>query len=236
MDEAQSINEEKKLTNEEIEIVRGLAKGMHFFDDAEGDTSLSEMREMTQSLVDMCIKQCGKEEFFSPSKPHSSADALPVDAFEKIIGRSANEDERQLILRLQNMLGLKRDDALWALILALQYHLALFKEMPKVILDVVDQVVPVAVKDIREEHKIQREMANNDLAKTTVKANQSLNATFDELKKKATGVIATAVDHEIVRLRKQSNRLYISCVVTSLVFLILGATTFLFAGHRIFGG
>ena len=235
MDQDQGIDE-VKLTNEDIEIIRGLARGMHYFDNEEGDMPLSEIREITQALVDACIKQCGADEFYSPQKDSPSIEPLPIDSFEEMIGRAATEVEKQQIFKLQKILRIKNDDSLWTLILAMQYHMELYNEMPNVIIGAAKQAVANSVAEIREESNAQREKTSNELTKTAGRANRALSSSFDELKKKATGAIATAVEHEIVRLRKQSNRLYISCVVTSLVFLILGATSFLFAGHRIFGG
>jgi hypothetical protein len=51
--------------------------------------------------------------------------------FEKLVGRQATEAERTRLSRLRDVLGLKDNDAFWAIVMALEHYDALFREYPE---------------------------------------------------------------------------------------------------------
>lgn len=53
-----------------------------------------------------------------------------VDAFARLLGRQPSDRERERLHRLRDELGLHRNDALWLVLVALQYHLALYDAIP----------------------------------------------------------------------------------------------------------
>lgn len=55
---------------------------------------------------------------------------IPDDAFARLLGRQASTRERERLHRLREELNIKSNDALWLLLIGLQYHVTLFEEMP----------------------------------------------------------------------------------------------------------
>ena len=55
----------------------------------------------------------------------------PDAAFEKLVGRRATDGERQRLYRVRDTLGIKSTDAVWTLLLALEYYLALYEKIPR---------------------------------------------------------------------------------------------------------
>ncbi len=55
----------------------------------------------------------------------------PDVAFETLLGRKATDGERQKLYRVRDTLGVKSTDALWTLLLVLEYYLALYEKFPK---------------------------------------------------------------------------------------------------------
>ena len=51
-------------------------------------------------------------------------------AFECVWGRALSSEEQRRLLRLRESLGISNNDALWAVLFALQYHLELYEAMP----------------------------------------------------------------------------------------------------------
>ena len=56
---------------------------------------------------------------------------LPLDAFGRLLGRLPSEDERERLRQARDALGIRPDDALWTVLLALQWHLVLYTEVPR---------------------------------------------------------------------------------------------------------
>src|SRR5579859_5005621 len=52
------------------------------------------------------------------------------DAFAKVVGRSASEDERARLYRLRDALGLRDNDAFWAIVMALEHYDSFFRVYP----------------------------------------------------------------------------------------------------------
>jgi hypothetical protein len=55
----------------------------------------------------------------------------PDSAFEKLVGRRATDGERQKLYRVRDTLGIRSTDAVWTLLLALEYYLALYETIPR---------------------------------------------------------------------------------------------------------
>jgi hypothetical protein len=52
------------------------------------------------------------------------------EAFAKVVGRQASEQERERLYRLREALGLRDNDAFWSIVLALEYYDAFFRQYP----------------------------------------------------------------------------------------------------------
>ncbi|MBA4340880.1 MAG: hypothetical protein C0423_01875 [Methylibium sp.] len=57
-------------------------------------------------------------------------DGVDADAFARLLGRQPSDAERERLHRLREVLGLDGNDALWLVLVALQYHLTLFDAIP----------------------------------------------------------------------------------------------------------
>jgi hypothetical protein len=55
----------------------------------------------------------------------------PDAAFETLLGRKATDGERQKLYRVRDTLGVKSTDALWTVLLVLEYYLALYEKLPQ---------------------------------------------------------------------------------------------------------
>ncbi|MFI3222784.1 MAG: protein mobE [Methylococcaceae bacterium] len=52
------------------------------------------------------------------------------DSFSKLLGRQATDSEKQQLYATKEALGLKNNDALWLILMALQHHQALYNQIP----------------------------------------------------------------------------------------------------------
>lgn len=55
------------------------------------------------------------------------------DSFSKLLGRQPSDTERQQLYRVRDALGLKNNDAVWLILMALQHYQDLYERFPKVI-------------------------------------------------------------------------------------------------------
>src|SRR5258708_910059 len=53
------------------------------------------------------------------------------DAFAKVVGRSASEEERARLYRLRDALGLQDNDAFWSIVMALEHYDSFFRAYPE---------------------------------------------------------------------------------------------------------
>lgn len=88
-----------------------------------------------------------------------------VSNFEKLFRRAATAREREQLRHMQQTLGLYESDALWLIVLALQYYESLYLQYPKAIgqaaSEILDDVRKVSDRVIRAS----AESAKADLAK-----------------------------------------------------------------------
>ena len=59
--------------------------------------------------------------------------ARVFSAFEKLLGRTATETEREQLRKIRDALDLRDNDALWSVLFALQYYDSLYRQFPKAI-------------------------------------------------------------------------------------------------------
>lgn len=52
------------------------------------------------------------------------------DLFAKVVGRSASDEERARLYRLRDALGLRDNDALWSIVIALEHYDSFFRAYP----------------------------------------------------------------------------------------------------------
>jgi hypothetical protein len=52
------------------------------------------------------------------------------DAFAKLVGRQASETERERLYRVRDALGLRDNDALWSIVIALEHYDSFFRQYP----------------------------------------------------------------------------------------------------------
>jgi hypothetical protein len=55
---------------------------------------------------------------------------LPEGAFEVLMGRRPNDEERQRLTKIRDALGIRSADAIWEVMIALDYHLQLYTAIP----------------------------------------------------------------------------------------------------------
>jgi hypothetical protein len=53
------------------------------------------------------------------------------DAFAKLVGRQASERERERLYRVRDALGLRDNDALWSIVIALEHYDSFFRQYPE---------------------------------------------------------------------------------------------------------
>lgn len=58
---------------------------------------------------------------------------LPEEAFEVLMGRLPTDDERQRLAKVREALRVRSNDAIWEVMIALDYHLQLYRAVPATI-------------------------------------------------------------------------------------------------------
>ena len=75
------------------------------------------------------------------------------DAFAKLLGRQATDEERMRLYRTRDALGLQDNDALWLLLIGLQYHQIQYEAIPEQISNAVNGILSNAKKTAETEMK-----------------------------------------------------------------------------------
>ncbi len=60
----------------------------------------------------------------------AETEALPEDAFKTLMGRLPSEEERQRLAKVRDALGIQSSDAIWEVMIALDYYLQLYTAIP----------------------------------------------------------------------------------------------------------
>jgi hypothetical protein len=61
----------------------------------------------------------------------AEAKPLPDEAFKTLLGRLPSEEERQRLAKVRDALGIRSADAIWDVMIALDYHLQLALPPPR---------------------------------------------------------------------------------------------------------
>ena len=104
-----------------------------------------------------------------------SADVAP--AFEKLLGRTATETEREQLRRIRDALGLRENDALWSVLFALQYYDSLYRQFPKAIAAEAAKVLSEARAASDASARASIETARADLARAIALSAQGVAQT-----------------------------------------------------------
>ncbi len=130
------------------------------------------------------------------------------DSFAKLLGRQPTDTERQQLYRVRDALGLKNNDALWLVLMALQHHQTQFDEVPERIEGAVNSILNNA-----------RKTAEAEILKTSSKIHGEL----------VTSVAETAKQVARATSGKSMSQWVIGAVCASLFVLCLA----LVAGYQI---
>ena len=96
--------------------------------------------------------------------------ATTISSFERLLGRTATESEREQLRRVQAELGLRENDALWLVIFALQYYEGLYRQFPKAIVAEAQRVLSETRATAEATIRAGAESAKADLAKAIATA------------------------------------------------------------------
>jgi hypothetical protein len=61
----------------------------------------------------------------------AEAEPLPDEAFKALMGRMPSEEERRRLAKVKDALGIRSADAIWEVMVALDYHLQLYTTIPE---------------------------------------------------------------------------------------------------------
>lgn len=57
--------------------------------------------------------------------------SLPEDRFNALMGRALRKEDRERLVKVRDALGIRANDAVWDVMIALDYHLQLYSAVPK---------------------------------------------------------------------------------------------------------
>jgi hypothetical protein len=58
-------------------------------------------------------------------------DALPEDRFQALMGRALRREDRERLEKIRKALGIRANDAVWDVMIAMDYHLQLYAAVPR---------------------------------------------------------------------------------------------------------
>jgi len=73
------------------------------------------------------------------------------DSFAKLLGRQPTDEDRQELIRVRDALGLKSNDALWLILMALQHYQSLYADIPASIKDAAQKAAGSAASQAQAE-------------------------------------------------------------------------------------
>jgi hypothetical protein len=133
------------------------------------------------------------------------------DSFSKLLGRQPDDEEKQTLYRVRDALGLKNNDALWLVLMALEYYKSQYNLFPALIA----RTTASTLKQIKE------------TAETTIQASA------EETKKHLADAVAkTAKEIAHNTSQKEKFRWQIGCIVISAIVI----NAVFFAGYFIASG
>jgi len=115
-------------------------------------------------------------------------------SFEKLLGRQPSDYEKQHLYRVRDALGLKNNDALWLVLIALQHYENLYEEFPRSIAQAAKDTLVNFKVTADATVKASAEAAKADLAKAVANAAQTVahNTSAKQMWQWAAGCIAVA--------------------------------------------
>lgn len=87
------------------------------------------------------------------------------DSFKKLLGRQPSDSDRQNLYRVRDVLGLENNDALWLVLMALQYYQMQYEEFPQKIANAAKNTLDGFKETADATVKASAESAKADLAK-----------------------------------------------------------------------
>lgn len=88
-----------------------------------------------------------------------------LSAFEKLLGRTATETERDQLRKIRDALDLRDNDALWSVLFALQYYDSLYRQFPKAIAAEAKQILSATRKTVEATARAAVEDARAELVR-----------------------------------------------------------------------
>jgi len=147
------------------------------------------------------------------------------NAFEDLLGRLPTEKEKVRLLRLQKILDIPDGDTLWMILLALQYHLSLYEEIPHKIAEAAKAGSFSAFDQIHSEAQKQLAKMRKRGEKECIRISEDCSVSFHDLKKEALELIVEAVRTEVARVSYRSPWAYFWISAASACLVILGLAT-----------
>ena len=100
------------------------------------------------------------------------------DVFAKVVGRAASEEERARLYRLRDALGLRDNDALWSIVMALEHYDSFFRAYPEKLAEKTAQCIERAratfAMAAREEAARAQRLLSESVAQTSVEIARKL--------------------------------------------------------------
>lgn len=103
----------------------------------------------------------------------------PEEAFKTLVNRQMTDGERQRLYKVRDALGIRSSDALWTLIIVLEYYLALFEKIPQMIGGAASRAVAAAKETAEAQARAAAEETKRALT-------EGVRRTVDEVAKRAT--------------------------------------------------
>jgi hypothetical protein len=94
------------------------------------------------------------------------------DSFARLLGRQPSDAERQDLYRVRDALGLKNNDALWLVLMALQHYQGQYEKFPQEIAQAAKDVLTSIKATADAAVKASSEAAKEDLAKAVAETAQ----------------------------------------------------------------
>lgn len=98
------------------------------------------------------------------------------DSFARLLGRQPSDAERQDLYRVRDALGLKNNDALWLVLMALQHYQSQYERFPQEITQAASDVLSNIKATADAAVKASSEAAKQDLAKAVADTAQRVAA------------------------------------------------------------
>ena len=96
------------------------------------------------------------------------------NSFEQLLGRLPTDAERQDLYRVRDALGLKNNDALWLVLIALRYHQSLYETFPKAIAQASQAILVDFRATADATAKASAQAAKADMAKAVAEISQKV--------------------------------------------------------------